>query len=278
MPRNTKLKRQPRKLLLSLLVLLLIFFAYSFTETYRLKTETTVFSDPDIPQSFLGKKIVFVSDIHLGPFFSASSLKKIVAKVNALNPDLVILGGDYIQRDKKYIEPCFIELKNLQAPLGVYAVLGNHDYWEDAALVRKNLLKAGLKPLDNQSYWLKQNPDKIKLGGVGDFFYDFQNLNATIKDVNETDFVILASHNPDYAEALGTNKIDLVLSGHTHAGQITFFGLWAPFIPSIYGQKYRHGLIDNGFAKVLVSSGLGPTLLPLRFFARPEINLIILSQ
>lgn len=268
----------PKKILLSTVVLLFIFLAYSFIETYRLKTETTVFSDPDLPQSFVNKKIIFISDIHLGLFFSASRLKKIIAKVNALNPDLIILGGDYIQRDKKYIEPCFAELKNLQAPLGIYAVLGNHDYWEDAALVRENLLKAGLKPLDNQSYWLKQNPDKIKLGGVGDFFYDFQNLNTTIKDVKETSFVILVSHNPDYTEELNTNKIDLVLSGHTHAGQITFFGLWAPFIPSIYGQKYRHGLIDNGFAKVLVSSGLGPTLLPLRFFARPEINLVILSH
>jgi hypothetical protein len=92
------------------------------------------------------------------------------------------------------------------------------------------------------------------------------------------DFVILVSHTPDFAENLKTDKIDLMLSGHTHGGEVTFFGLWAPYIPSDYGQKYRTGIIKTDKTTVLVSNGIGNTFLPIRFFARPQINIIDLEK
>ena len=104
-----------------------------------------------------------------------------------------------------------------------------------------------------------------------------QDINPTIKDTEKNDFVILLSHNPDYIEKLQSDKIDLMLSGHTHGGQITFFGLFAPLIPSAYGQKYRTGLVETVQTKLLVSNGIRKVTPPVRFFARPQINIVYLQ-
>ncbi|HEX2953396.1 MAG TPA: metallophosphoesterase, partial [Bacillota bacterium] len=119
---------------------------------------------------------------------------------------------------------------------------------------------------------------RIKIGGVGDYFTDFQYIEPTVGDVTAHDFVILVSHNPDYIETLHTRKIDLMLSGHTHGGQVTVFGLWAPRIPSRYGQKFRTGVIRMNHIELLVSNGVGTEGLPIRFFARPQIVTVILRS
>jgi predicted MPP superfamily phosphohydrolase len=106
---------------------------------------------------------------------------------------------------------------------------------------------------------------------------DSQDINPTIFDVKQSDFVIRISHNPDYCESFSTKKIDLVLSGHTHGGQVTFFGIHAPFLPTFTGQKYRSGLVKLAHTEVLVTNGVGTVFPPVRFCARPQINLVILN-
>ena len=106
---------------------------------------------------------------------------------------------------------------------------------------------------------------------MGDYYYDIQDLEPTIAGTTKEDFVILVTHNPDYVEEISTNKVDLVFAGHTHGGQVTFFGLWAPLIPSQYGQKYRTGLLSVGEMRVIVTNGIGTITPPVRFFARPQI-------
>jgi len=263
-----------KKILISIIILGFLALGYTFVEPYWLQiTKTTVISK-DIPDSFSNMKIVFISDIHHGPYFSLNRVKNLVKKINAMNPDIILLGGDYVSQDSKYIEPCFLELKKLKAKIGKYAVRGNHDNWESTDLTKKYMKEADIIDLNNQAVWIKNGVERIKIAGVGDVFTDVQDINPAIFDVKEEDFVLLLSHNPDFVEEIKTKKIDLVLSGNTHGGQVTLFGLWAPIIPSKFGQKYRTGMIETEYTRVLVSKGVGTFGLPMRFFSRPEINLI----
>jgi uncharacterized protein len=273
------LKSPKRKIIARCLLLIVIILGlYTIIEPYWLMDKTYVIVNPDIPEKFHNTKIIFLSDIHHGPYFSISRVRNLVNKVNLENPDIILLDGDYVHRDAKFITPCFNELRNLKAPLGVYGVLGNHDHWTNPDLTRKRMAEAAITLADNRAFWVLKEGQKIKIGGVGDFYTDFQDLNPTISDVQKSDFVILLSHNPDYAELLKTDKVDLMLSGHTHGGQATLFGLWAPLVPSNYGQKYRTGLIDLERFKIIVSNGIGVITPPVRFFARPQIVTVILKR
>ncbi|MBT9174874.1 MAG: 3',5'-cyclic adenosine monophosphate phosphodiesterase CpdA [candidate division WS2 bacterium] len=264
--------------LFTLIILSVLLISYSFWEAHWLEIKEVDFINRDLPSSYEGFKIVFITDIHYGPFFSLPRLQNLVEKVKVLNPDLIILGGDYVYKSQKYIEPCFEVLKELKAPWGVFGVLGNHDHWENANLTRKSMKNAGIKLLDNQAEWLEKEGERIKIGGVGDFYEDFQNLKPTVQDVVEEDLVILISHNPDFVDEIKSRKIDLVLSGHTHGGQVTVFGLWAPFSPFTYKPKFRTGVIETENTVVMVSNGIGTVFLPLRFFARPQVMIIYLRK
>ena len=257
---------------------MLLLAEYCFVEPRWLKVTEHVITSKDVPGSFSGTKIVFVSDIHHGPFFSRSRVADLVGHINCLNPDMVILGGDYVHRNRKYIQPFFDELRKLKTTLGVYAVLGNHDHWEDAQLTRELMARNGINNCDNKSYWVKRGDGRIKVGGFGDLWEDTQNLAATTDGVKESDFCILVSHNPDYLGKMQTDLVDLTLSGHTHGGQVTFFGLWAPQVPSKYGQKYRYGMVTSGKMKSYITSGVGTITPPVRFFCRPEIVVITLKN
>ena len=267
-----------RHVFISILTVALLLLAYTFIEPYWIDLKTTYIKSSDISENFNVTKIIFVSDIHHGPYFSKDRVRKLVERINKLNPDIILLGGDYVHRDPQYIIPCFEELSKLKANLDVFGVLGNHDHWENAELTSHEMKKAGIKELDNKAVWLYKNSDRIKVGGVGDLMEDVQNINPTIKDTKKNDFVILLSHNPDYIEKLQTDKVDLMLSGHTHGGQVTLFGFFAPLIPSAYGQKYRTGLVETAQIKLLISNGIGTITPPVRFFARPQINIVCLQR
>jgi len=275
MKKSSRLRRRRRVLFVLLLSILLV--VYILLEPHWLKVRRFTIAEPDVPPAFNGMRIVFASDIHHGPFFSADRVGKLVRRINDLEPDLILLGGDYVHRDPKYIDPSIAELAALEAPFGVFAVLGNHDHWEGAERTRKRLREAGITLIENRAEWIESGGDRIRIGGVGDLWEDTQDLGATVDDAAEYVFVILLSHNPDYVEKIASNRVDLVLSGHTHSGQVTLFGLWAPLLPSRYGQKYRSGMVETEYTRVIVSNGVGTITPPVRFWARPDILLITLK-
>jgi len=256
-------------LFLAIIILVII---YSLFEKIwiRIKTYYISINKP----AFHGFKIVFISDLHHSEFVSKRYLQKVIKIINSLKPDIVLLGGDYISTKEKYIAKVFNLLKDLQAQFGVYGVIGNHDFEVSKEKVLEEMKKAGIISLDNESYWITYNNERIKLGGVADFMCDAPLVDKTVHDVSEDDYVILISHNPDFAEIAKEHHVDLMLSGHTHGGQITVFGLYAPLIPSLYKQKYRSGLIEHERLKVIVSHGVGVVGVPFRFCARPEITVI----
>lgn len=270
---NSKIKKSAAICFLAAVFLLL----YGLFEARWIRISRLSLSSPDVPEQFLGKKIVFASDFHCGIISNQNRISQIVETINGLDPDIVILGGDYIDGSERYIEPCFKALAGLKADYGVFGVLGNHDYRVGEGAVKEAMEKASIFVIDNDARWVSIGGQKIKIGGVGDFLAANAVLKPTVQDTAEDDFVILVAHNPSYYDRIFP-KIDLVLSGHTHGGQITIFGLWKPFFELKYQSKYISGAYPSKNSLLLVSNGVGTTILPIRFFARPEISLITLQK
>ncbi|OFW62039.1 MAG: hypothetical protein A2133_09375 [Actinobacteria bacterium RBG_16_64_13] len=269
---------------LAVLLVLVCFGAYGFAETYRVEVKEYTFASPDLPPDFEGTRVVLITDVHRGPFFSQNRVAGLVARVNALQPDVVVLGGDYVYLGTDYAASCFAELAKLQAPLGRFAVLGNHDYDDDHGRDDPETAIAAIEEADitlllDQGVWVEKGESRIRLGGVSDFQMGQPRLAPVTDGTQPSDFIVLISHHPDFAETLPAGAVDLVLSGHTHGGQVTFFGLWAFHVPSDYGQKYRTGQVTNGATTVIISNGIGTsTIPPVRLFARPQIVVITLER
>lgn len=255
----------------------LICSIFSTAQTKRPIIHTDTIYSRDLPANFEDYKIVFLTDIHYGPFMSKKNLGKIVRKVNHTNPDLILLGGDYVYLSKKYFSTCFDSLHLLKAKQGTFGVLGNHDHWEDAELCLERMNNAQIKNISNQAYWIRKGDQKIRIGGIDDLWEGRQIIDSTVAVVKHDDFVILVSHNPDYIEYIKSKKVDLILAGHTHGGQIRFFG-WAPFVPSRFNHKYISGKYEKSSIQMIVSNGLGKIIIPIRIGAPAEINQIILKQ
>jgi predicted MPP superfamily phosphohydrolase len=165
----------------------------------------------------------------------------------------------------------------LRAPLGVYGVLGNHDLALLEVNVAPVMKAAGIHELYDSGVWLRRGGDRLRLAGLSGVL-DSTLPPPAVGHATPEDFVLLASHSPDVTESLGGTPVDLVLAGHTHGGQITVFGLWSPLIPSRYGNKYRVGMVTSGPVPVYVTTGVGTIVVPLRFFARPEVVLLTLRR
>jgi predicted MPP superfamily phosphohydrolase len=231
---------------------------------------------PRLPRAFDGTTVAFLTDLHHGPFTSLDYVASVVRTTLALDPDLIVLGGDYSLKHGKYVRPCFEVLAALKAPLGVFGVLGNHDYWHGLDATREGMKAAGVAELTNAGVWLTRGSDRLRLAGVDDLWTGRADVRPALGDATRDDACLLVSHNPDFAETLRDPRVGLVLSGHTHGGQVVF-PTGAPFVPSRYGQKYLKGLVQAPEARVYVSRGLGTSGVPVRIGSRPEINLITLT-
>ena len=275
-----------KKIWIIILGIAILGFSYAYYEARNIQLVCYTFTHQDIPPGFDGKKIVFISDIHCNIYFPPDKVKELIDRVNSLNPDIIIIGGDNTVKESSVSTLFFEEIKKMKALYGVFSVLGNHDFWEDAELIQQGLIDCGFNICDNQSYWIHNEGDSIKIGGVGDLWEDKQILENTTHDVKKSDFCILLSHNPDYIEYISPDDgIDLMLSGHTHGGQVTLLGLYAPVMPSYWrpklpetGQKYRAGWVQKDNTELYVTTGVGVGDFPFRFFAPPEIVEIILKS
>jgi predicted MPP superfamily phosphohydrolase len=251
---------------------------YGLFEACWVKIDRQTLPLARLPQAFNGLTIAFLTDIHHGPFTTLEYVAAVVRTTLALQPDLILLGGDYSLKDGKYIAPCLEVLGGLKAPFGVYGVLGNHDYWHGVEVTKAAMAAAGIHELTNTGTWISRGSARFRLAGVDDLWTGRANPQQALGDASATDACLLVSHNPDLAEHLRDPRVGLVLSGHTHGGQVVFPGAGAPFVPSRYGQKYRHGLVQAPETLVYVSRGLGTSGLPVRFCSRPEITFITLKS
>lgn len=226
-----------------------------------------------------GATIALLSDTHCGPLVDPSYIERAVQMTNELEPDVVLLLGDYVHRGGQYIDPGIAPFAQFRSSQGVFAVLGNHDHWDGRDRSLDALRRAGVSALVNRSIVLLRNGDPLAVGGVGDFMEDVQRPDIAFRRVKDCIPRILMSHNPDYAEHLPAGiRVDLMVSGHTHGGQVRVPGYGAPILPSRYGMKYQQGLVDGPRCPVYVTRGIGTISPPVRFLCRPEITLLQLAR
>ena len=251
--------------------------SYGLYEASWLQIERPTLGLPNLPRAFDGLRVAFLTDIHHGPFTSIDFVAAVVRTTQALTPDLIVLGGDYSYKDAKYIRPCFDVLAGLKAPLGVFGVLGNHDYWHGLGETKDGMRAAKIGELTNAGVWLERGSSRFRLGGVDDLWSGKPDAMPALGDATSSDACLLVSHNPDYAENLRDRRVGLILSGHTHGGQAVFPVAGAPFVPSRYGSKYLRGRVEAPATTVYISRGLGTVTGPMRYGSRPELTLVTLK-
>ena len=274
--------------------------AYGFgIEPERLKVTRYDLAPPQWPADFK-LKIAVIADLHAcDPWMSLKRIEGIVAHTNALGPDITLLLGDYVAGHRKVTrfipaEEWAAVLATLKAPLGVHAVLGNHDWWEDKDVQRaghglpiagRALESAGIPVYDNDAKRLSKDGRPFWLTGLGDQLaymparrfrpvrrIGVDDLGATLAKVTGGAPVILMAHEPDIARRV-PSRVALQLSGHTHGGQVRLAG-WSPIAPS--GRELAYGHIRKD-CDVVVSGGLGCSIMPFRLGVPPEIVLVTLG-
>jgi uncharacterized protein len=238
------------------------------------------------PAELHGFTIALLSDLHYDSRFSVHPLQNAIGMVNGLQPDLILLTGDFVtasafdggeEKAASNAEPCAALLAQMHAPHGSWAVLGNHDWATDPRRVTQSLNEQNIHVLANQSAPLEINGARFWLAGVSEILFRTSDLPATLATVPRDEATILLAHEPDYADYAAHHPIDLQLSGHSHGGQIRL-----PFLPPLYlpemARKYYAGLYQVGPLTLYTNIGLGTMGVPIRLNCPPEITFITLHS
>lgn len=240
-----------------------------------------------IPDAFDGFTIAQLSDFHYDEHFSITPVRKSVEVVNALHPDVIVLTGDFVtvptldygsprgRRAARYAAPCAEILRKLRAPMGKFAILGNHDGASDSAVVVGALQDHGIPVLLNRSVPFERGKARIWLAGIDDLLDGSPDLGATLNAIPTGEATILLAHEPDFADEVARASVALQLSGHSHGGQIWIPGIGAPWLPRM-ARKYPRGLYQLGGLTLYTNQGVGTVRVPVRLNCPPEVTLITL--
>ena len=271
------------KMLYVFLGLIVLFLVYSHYEYRHIKIRTIEIQSKDIPEEFNGKRILFVADFQYDTMsrYNRKQQKKAIELINAQKKDMVLLGGDYATWEKN-IPKFYEDAKDIKIPeLGVYAIYGNHEY-RGAEETAENMKKLGFNLLVNENRKITINNENIYIAGVTDLWHGKPDAKKALEGLKREDFVLFLTHNPEYFEEMTEDekeKADMTLAGHTHAGQVTFFG---KIIMSAIKdkKKYGYGMKEYNGHKIYITSGLGGAFLEMfiRFFAQPEIVIFKLKK
>lgn len=227
-----------------------------------------------LPSHLTGLRMAFLSDLHRGANVDESLIARAVNMVLETSPDLVLLGGDYVTGSADYADSCARELARLRASLGIYACLGNHDYWTDAERVAETLQRAGVRVLRNQGLVVM---DGLWVAAVDDVWEGQPSLESALRRMPTGATAVLLAHEPDFADRVAADgRVALMLSGHTHGGQVRIPFLGPPILPYL-GQGYAAGLYRLGQMTLYVTRGVGLIAPPVRFNCRPEVTLLTLT-
>lgn len=236
------------------------------------------FTHRDVPAAFEGFRIAFVSDLHYKSLLKAKGLNDLVRLLIAQKADVLLIGGDF-HEGCQYVPPVMAALAQVKTPMGTYAVLGNNDYEACYDDIVREMEHYGMHLLEHKVDTLNRDGSRILIAGVRNPFDLAQNGKSPTLELSPDDFVILMTHTPDYAEDVPVTNSDLVLAGHTHGGQVTLFGLYAPIVPSHYGQRFLTGLKYNSkHVPMIITNGIGTSQKAVRLFAPAEVVMIVLHR
>ena len=234
------------------------------------------------PHELDGLRIAVLSDIHADDWFiDDKKLRKIVERTNQLQPELIVILGDYMASNghvTRRVEPERFGaiLKDLHAPLGVYSVLGNHDWWYSGTKVRRGLEQNGIVVLENEVIHFDARGTTLWLVGLADLWTRRQEIAETVAMVPEGKPVIALTHNPDIFPDLPT-RVPLLLAGHTHGGQVRLPLIGSVVESSDYGDRFVMGHIVENNHHLFVTTGIGTSIVPVRFGVTPEIVLLTIK-
>ncbi|HET6178063.1 MAG TPA: metallophosphoesterase [Candidatus Sulfotelmatobacter sp.] len=242
------------------------------------------------PEQLNGFTIALLSDFHYDRHCSVHPLRAAIPMVNGLHPDLIALTGDFVSYplfSPNYVkgalaaEPCAELLRQMQAPYGSWAVMGNHDFFTDPVHVTAALQAQGIQILKNESVPIELKGTRFWLAGVGDVIGGAANLDASLQHAQAEEATILLAHEPDYADRVArqvaAKSVDLQLSGHSHGGQVRLPLMRPLYLPEL-AKKYISGLYKIGPLTLYTNSGLGTVGVPVRWNCPPEITLLTLRS
>lgn len=225
-------------------------------------------------KALAGTRLVFASDFHIKKN-QQNRLKSIVNLINSSYPDIIVLGGDFVNGYDREdnIQPAEMtkELSKLRAPYGVYAVVGNHDRWYGVERVKSVLKNSGIMLLLNENKQIKLQSKKFFLAGADDPLTGEPDIKRALKNSKKP--VVFVTHSPDIFPQIPSG-VDLVLAGHTHGGQVVVPFIGPVVVPSEYGSSYAFGKIESNGKVMIVTKGLGTSVLHVRFNCLPEIVVV----
>jgi len=284
MPATNRIRRVIRAVIWLILLLFLSCGIYAFfIEPNRLVVHQATVQIDSWPKELSGLRIALVADIHTGgPFINEKKLRRIIELTNQQNPDLIVLLGDYMSPNSWHshrVEPevTAAALKDLKAPLGVYAILGNHDWWYNGAKVRRAFEANGIPILEDDIAEVKWRDTSFWLVGLADLWTRPQHINETIAKVPAGATMIALTHNPDIFPGI-PRSVPLLLAAHTHGGQVNLPLIGTLIVPSDFGPKYTAGHIFENDHHLFVTTGIGTSILPIRFRVPPEIVVLTVAR
>ena len=238
------------------------------SNTYRIPVR-------NLPEAFTGFRIVHLTDLHYGPLVPLTLIEDLVDRTNRLKPDIIVCTGDYVHERNAtgQIDAVWPVLSRLTARSGVYSVLGNHDHWASTSRSVYWLKRTG-QDLRHKTVALEREGQRLWLAGAGDLWEDFTGIDGLLQAVPGDACRIVLAHNPDTADIDRTSRVDLMISGHTHGGQIDIPFIGPPVLP-VKNKNYSSGLKHTMRGEaVFISRGIGWTIYPVRFNCYPEIAIL----
>ncbi len=270
--RRTNTRRLVRGLLIALAIVVVVGIGIlTYSQTLQV-TRYTV-STPNLPHGDDGLRIVQISDLHRRQAVPDMFIRSAVAAAQREKPDLVVLTGDFVSFGKGNAQACAELLAPLKARFGVYAVMGNHDHWENAAEVTRALEGVGVKVLTNRNVKIAGG---IYLVGLDDLWSGKPDFVKAWRGVPENTAQVLLCHNPQ-PEKITPHKC-LMISGHTHGGQLNIPGVARNTLPGLRNARYVEGWYKTGGVRMYVNRGIGKVNPPIRLFCRPEVTVYALSS
>jgi len=266
---------------MTIVIILLVVFglvAYSvLTQLRGLRYTTHEVPIRGLPPAFDGFTIVQISDTHVGIWTRPRHVRQIVARVNAMNPDLIVLTGDYVNRFERNCTRSGQSLARLKAKHGVYAVLGNHDYWVNADAVTKALRESGVDVLFDEQRKIAVGKESITLVGLDDEWEGKPDYQQAFTGLSADDTCIAIAHNPDAVLHLKGRPIELLMSGHTHGGIVALPLIGPVAANTKLGRKYVCGMHDINGIRTYISRGIGLVSIPFRIHCPPEVPVFVLK-
>lgn len=247
------------------------FAKYALAEANSLSLEKIDIQLKRLPKRLDGFRLVHLSDIHHSPFTGLEHISRAVKVANRLNPDMFVLTGDYVSHETEYIEPVAEVLGLLDAEHGIHACLGNHDHWTDAEMVTDSFRRSGINVLINEGIRFTAREASFWLCGVDDYMVGKTDLRAALRGSFPDEMKLLLAHNPVILRQAARFDVDLILSGHTHGGQVKLRDEDKRILPQ---RKLKNGLHQRRDTQIYITRGIGTVVLPIRYQCPPEISLI----